>query len=55
MTHFKTYDPAGNAIHIYSISELASFCDVSKKEARKAWYKKITILNGFEIINFSNI
>ncbi len=47
---FKVYDSEGNKFFINSIGALADFCEVSVEAARKAYYKPIHDLNGFEVI-----
>jgi hypothetical protein len=49
---FKVYQD-NTALFFESIAALASFCEVTKKEARKAFYQNVIILNGREVINYS--
>jgi hypothetical protein len=49
---FKIYE-GETALFFHSITELAAFCEVSTKEARKAFYQNVAVLNGREVINYS--
>jgi hypothetical protein len=49
---FKIYQ-GDTALFFYSIAELASFCEVTKEEARKAFYtsprQDLNIFKGLEV------
>ena len=47
---FKVYEGA-TPLFFESIAALADFCEVTRQEARKAYYKRVTTLNGREVIN----
>jgi hypothetical protein len=50
---FKVYAPDGSFLMAESIHELADLCGISQAEARKIYYRKASIVNGFEIINLT--
>ena len=49
---FKIYQ-GETALFFTTIAALADFCEVTRQEARKAFYGNVTILNGREVINYS--
>ena len=49
---FKIYD-GDVALFFTTIAALADFCEVTRQEARKAYYQGAAILNGREVINLS--
>lgn len=49
---FKIYQD-DTALFFESIAALADFCEVTREQARKAFYGNVTILNGREVINYS--
>lgn len=49
---FKVYE-GETALFFTSIAELADFCEVTRQEARQAFYKNAIILNGYEVINLT--
>lgn len=53
---FKVYNEEleSGFIMIESIKELADVCGVTKEEARKAYYRKAMVLNGYEVINYTH-
>lgn len=51
---FKTYTKSNEMKIHNSISELATYCQVSKQEARRAFYQGVCTLNDIKVINYSN-
>ena len=47
---FKVYD-GETSLFFESIAELADFCEATHEEARRAYYKGVAILNGYEVIS----
>ena len=48
----KVYE-GETALFFTTIAYLADFCEVTRQEARKAYYKNMTVLNGYQVINLS--
>ena len=50
---FKIYE-GDAALFFTTIAALADFCEVTRKDARKVYYRRVVVLNGREVINLSD-
>ena len=55
MALFKTYDDQGKPFITSSIKILAAYTGASVQEARRAFYRSVSTINGHKVITYSAI